>query len=137
MQDKESATILVSSEFAAKLSESQRFLIRAVESNDGRMFTAHHGSTDADLNFAVSDEGLNLLLIASAKGYNEMIDLMFQNEGLNSNLTDRYGVNAFWIASFYGHTQTMQKLMDYGVNIYATNQNGSNALHMAVKRSNM
>ena len=67
---------MASSEYSSKLSEAQRFLLRAVETNDMRMFMAHHGTDDADLNFSVSDQGLFLLLIAAAKGYKEIIALM-------------------------------------------------------------
>ena len=29
---------------------------------------------------------------------------MLKNEDIDINKTDRYGVNAFWIAAFYGNT---------------------------------
>ena len=72
-------------------------------------------------------------MIASAKGYLDMIDLMSQNESIDVNKTDKNGVNAFWIAAWYGRVETMRKLLSMRVDPLATNQNGSNALHIAVK----
>ena len=46
---------------------------------------------------------MNLILIAAAKGHTEMINLISQNEKVEMHKSDKYGVNAFWIASFYGH----------------------------------
>lgn len=45
-------------------------------------------------------------------------------------------MNAYWIAAFYGQTSTMDLLRQSEIDLYAKNQNGSNALHMAVKRGN-
>ena len=45
-------------------------------------------------------------------------------------------MNAFWIAAFYGHVNTLELLAKTEIDKYAMNQNGSNALHMAVKRNN-
>ena len=60
------------------------------------------GANSADLNFSIGADGMFLLLIAAAKGYDEMINLMLQNQRLDINKTDKFGVNAFWIAAFYG-----------------------------------
>jgi hypothetical protein len=40
------------------------------------MFIAMGGATTADLNFDISSDGMFLLLIASAKGFIEIIELM-------------------------------------------------------------
>ena len=66
-----------------------------------------------------------------------MLNLMLANQTLDINKQDRYGVNAFWIAAFYGKIDFMETLRTHGADIYATNQNGSNALHIAVKRKNI
>ena len=55
---------------------------------------------------------------------------------MNINKTDKYGINAFWIASFYGNIEVMKRLVDRGADIFARNHNGSNALHIAVKKNN-
>ena len=47
------------------------------------------------------------------------------------------GPHAFWIAAFYGQTSTMKLLASTKIDIYAKNHNGSNALHMAIKRGNV
>jgi ankyrin repeat protein len=46
-------------------------------------------------------------------------------------------VNSFWVAAFYGHLEVMRFLMQKGIDILSTNQNGSNALHIAVKKENI
>ena len=55
---------------------------------------------------------------------------------MNINKTDKYGINAFWIAAFYGNIEVMKSLVDRGADIFARNHNGSNALHIAVKKNN-
>jgi ankyrin repeat protein len=62
---------------------------------------------------------------------------MLTNLKIDINKTDTFGVNAFWISSFYGHTSIMKRLMDKGCDIYARNHNGSNVLHIAVKKNNL
>lgn len=76
-------------------------------------------------------------MIVAAKGNVQMLNLMMANKTLDVNKTDRFGVNAFWIAAFYGRIEFLQILLTCKANIYATNQNGSNALHIAVKRNNL
>jgi len=108
----------------------------ALEQNDGRQFVVLGGANSADVNFPIGPDGMFLLLIAAAKGFDEMVNLLVQNPKIDVNRTDKFGVNAFWIAAFYGHVSTMQVLRHSEVDMYACNQNGSNALHMAVKRDN-
>ena len=67
------------------------------------------------------NDGVFLLLVAAAKGNTGIMNLMFQNKGLDINKTDRYGVNAFWIASFYSKIDAMRMLAQKKVNILATN----------------
>ena len=103
------------------LTTEQRELLFAVENNDGKKFVMLGGTTAADLNFPISKEGMSLLLVAAARGHTEMINFIFQNNNIDVNRTDRYGVNAFWIAAFYGHIVTMQVLFKHKVDIYARN----------------
>lgn len=76
-------------------------------------------------------------MIAAAKGNVQMLNLMLANRTLDINKKDRFGVNAFWIAAFYCKLEFMQVMKDHGAYLYATNQNGSNALHIAVKKKNV
>ena len=62
--------------------------------------------------------------------------MMLSNKNVNINKTDKYGINAFWIAAFYGNIEVMKSLVDRGADIFARNHNGSNALHIAVKKNN-
>lgn len=53
------------------------------------------------------------------------------------NKTDVNGVNAFFMAAWYNRLEAMRKLMSLRCDITAVNQNGSNALHIAVKQGSM
>ena len=66
----------------------------------------------------------------------DFVELMLKNKTININRTDSYGINAFWIAAFYGHPEIMRLLIARGADIFARNHNGSNALHIAVKKNN-
>ena len=77
------------------------------------------GANTADLNFSIGLDGMFLLLIAAAKGHDEMINLMLQNQRLDVNKRDKFGVNAFWLASFYGHVSTIGLLKRTDIDIYA------------------
>ena len=37
---------------------------------------------------------------------------MLQNKGLDINMTDNYGINAFWIAAFSGNVEVMKELAE-------------------------
>jgi hypothetical protein len=88
----------------------QRDLLEAVDKNQGRQFVILGGSTTANLNFPISKEGTNLLMVAASKGSTQMLHLMIANKTIEINKQDRYGVNAFWIAAFYGRIEFMQIL---------------------------
>ena len=64
-------------QYSYDLTQEQRELLFAVETNDGQKFVTLGGTTTADLNFEISKEGMCLLLIASGQGHAEMITLMF------------------------------------------------------------
>ena len=71
------------------------------------------------MNFPISKDGVFLLLIASAKGNLEMMNLMLANQTIDLNKKDKYGVNAFWIACFYGRIDVMRRLRAANVDQYA------------------
>ena len=73
-------------------------------------------------------------MIAVAKGNSEIIDLMLRNEKIDINQKDEFGVNAFWIACFYGKVEAIKTLNYMNIDMHVKNQNGSNSLHIAVKR---
>ena len=79
------------------------------------------GANSADLNFNIGQDGMFLLLIAAAKGHNEIISLLLQNRRLDVNKRDKFGVNAFWIAAFYGHVNTLELLAKTEIDQYAMN----------------
>lgn len=62
-----------------------------------------------------------------------MIDLMAQNVGLDVNKKDQSGVNALWIATWFGRLRIIRQLLALNIDPTSCNTNGSNALHIAVK----
>ena len=60
--------------------------------------------------------------------------MIVNNPLTNLDKTDQHGVNAFWIATLYGHIEIMRYLLSKGIDIMSRNKNGSNALHIAVKQ---
>jgi ankyrin repeat protein len=63
--------------------------------------------------------------------------MIVNNPQTNINQIDKHGVNAFWVASFYGHIEIMRYLLSKGIDTMSRNLNGSNALHIAVKKGNL
>jgi ankyrin repeat protein len=82
----------------------------------------------------VTSDGTFLLMIAAAKGNENIVECMVNNGRLEIDKTDKFGVNAFWIACFYSNVAIMHRLVLNGIDYKIKNQNGSNALHIAVKR---
>ena len=41
------------------------------------------------------------------------------------------------MSAFYGNFEIMKRLAEAGADIYSRNHNGSNALHIAVKKNNV
>ena len=68
------------------------------------------GANNTDINFTIGPDGMFLLLIAAGKGLDEMIYLMLENSRLDLNKRDKFGVNAFWIAAFYGQISSIKLL---------------------------
>lgn len=66
----------------------------------------------------------------------EFVNIMLNNKTVEVNRIDSFGVNAFWISAFYGHLSIMKRLMEKGADIYCRNHNGSNVLHISVKKNN-
>jgi hypothetical protein len=46
-------------------------------------------------------------MVASAKGKEEIVELILKNKTILAQKTDVFGVNAFWIACFYGNISVM------------------------------
>jgi len=77
------------------------------------------GATTADLNFAISKDGVFPLQVAAAHGkysYShvitllnslEILNLVLSNPGLDVNKVDNYGVNAFWVAAYHNNVEVL------------------------------
>jgi len=49
---------------------------------------------------------------------------------IDINKQDEDGLNAFFIAAKHGHGEVMRVLAEHGVEIYNTDRDGNNVLHM-------
>lgn len=85
--------------------------MEAIEKGDKQLFQKLGGGRETDINFEITSEGIFPLLIVCARGDFEMVSIMLQNSKLEVNKTDGYGVNAFWIAAFYGHCNVRKKYL--------------------------
>ena len=120
-----------------ELDKRQMELLRAVETFDKDKFIRFGGSTTADINFEITKDGAFPFLIACAKGNLDFVNLMLCNPGLDINKTDKNGVNCYFMAAYHGHIPIMRRLMEKGIDMFRKNSNGSNVLHIAVKREQM
>ena len=75
----------------------------------------------SDLNFKLTASGTSLLMLAAAKGFDTLAEIMLSKGGCDVNLKDRYGVNAYWVASFYGQLVVMKLLLSKGTNQFVSN----------------
>eukprot|EP00347_Sterkiella_histriomuscorum_P016700 403352187 len=66
---------------------------------------------------------------------NEFLKIMFKMPSIDIHCKDRHGINGFWLASFYNQPVTVQLLYNTKIDIFVTNNSGSNSLHIAVKKS--
>jgi ankyrin repeat protein len=72
-------------------------------------------------------------MTAVAKGRLDIINLMLKNKGLDLNAKDIYsGINAFWLACYFGHSQIMRELANSGIDIYIMNKQKINVFHLAI-----
>ena len=66
-----------------------------------------------------------------------MIQLLLKNVNLDLNVTDDLtGVNAFWLACFYGHGLIMKELANAGADVFNVNKEGINVLHLSIYMNN-
>lgn len=61
---------------------------------------------------------------------------MLENQMIDINKEDEEGLNSFWIAARCGHGDIMRVLAEHGINIYNTDKNGNNALHLSARFEN-
>ena len=66
-----------------------------------------------------------------------MIDLMLKNKNINIHVENEHGVNAFWVAAFYGHGTIMTILAKRSINTLSKNFKHVNALHLAVTQDHL
>lgn len=80
-------------------------MVEAIERVDKFTFEKLGGLITFDLNFEITTDGIFPLLLAAAKGDRELVHMILTNPNTRINKTDAYGVNAFWVAAFYGHVE--------------------------------
>ena len=71
-------------------------------------------------------------MIAASKGSSEIMELLLLNKHLDIQVTNESGVNAFWIACFYGHGNIMKLLSSRNIDLMTVNDKGLNVMHLAV-----
>ena len=76
------------------------------------------------------------LMFAAVKGSSDAIKILVENQSIDINLRDRKtGVNAFWLAAFYGRGNCLRILAEAGSDIMVKHKiSGANAVHIAILR---
>lgn len=60
----------------------------------------------------------------------KFVRLMLENKMIDINKKDDAGLNSFWIAAAHGHGEVMRVLAEAGIEIYNSDRQGNNALHL-------
>ena len=97
------------------------------------------GKEASNMNFKIEispERSVNPLMLAVTKGNTEFVEIMLQNPTLDINIIDeREGVNAFWLAAYYGHGDVMSLLAKKGIDVLNRHKvTESNALHIATEK---
>ena len=81
---------------------------------------------------------MNPLMLAVAKGYEEIVDVLIKNKSMDINMRDPMtGVNALWLASYYDQAEIMRVLAKNGGDMSVTNKQGINVMHIAVYKNHI
>ena len=90
-------------------------MVEAIERGDKFTFEKLGGLLTFDLNFEITTDGIFPLLLAAAKGDKELVHMIVTNPSTRISKTDAYGVNAFWVAAFYGHVEVSITISNYPI----------------------
>ena len=90
-----------------------------------------------DINFPIEIKAgvfYKPIMLAAVLGNKNVIKLLLENPLLQVNVQDKKsGVNAFWLAAYYGKGHCLQQLADAGADVYCKHKiTKSNALHVAI-----
>lgn len=72
-------------------------------------------------------------MLACTIGNIDIVKLMMTNEGLDINLTDQAGINAVFVAAYYGHFEIFKFLVQHGAEV-KPNAKATTVLHICAKR---
>jgi ankyrin repeat protein len=88
---------------------------------------------DEDKNFRIFP-----IMTCVAKGKVQMLNLMLQHKTVDIDSRDTNSrVTSFWLACLYGHGKIMKILAENGAEVYITNQQKVNVLHLAVYKNHI
>ena len=121
------------------LSRVQLEVYKAIRITDIRRLKDLGISDQLDLNFLIDlkpKKSFPPLVLATAIGYPNCVELILRNKSLHINAVDpENGCNAFWYASFYSRPECMNLLAKAGIDIMSrSKKTNSNALHVAIQR---
>ena len=72
-------------------------------------------------------------MLAVARGEIQMIELILKNKNIDINAKDEYsGISSIWLACLYGQGDIVSMLADAGADIFVSNRNKMDLLHLAV-----
>ena len=72
-------------------------------------------------------------MFAASRGYIDVVRVLLRNKTVDINIADEHtGVTSFWLACLYGHGDIMSLLAENGADIYNTDKNSINVMHLAI-----
>jgi len=100
--------------------------MNSIKTLNYELFIDLGGIDSVDLNFwSYNDSGDKLecpLFCAAAKGSIRFLKMLLRNDSLDLNIKDDFGVNAFWIACFFGHGDIMSELATKDIDVLCSNK---------------
>ncbi|CAI2366918.1 unnamed protein product [Moneuplotes crassus] len=116
-----------------ELSTNEKEMIKAVTSLDYAYFEDLSG-LEYNINFRISPDGINLLLLASSIGDIPMIQMMVANKHVRLNHKDANGENAIFYATASGNLEAVKELRKRGCHMQISKITGAHPAHLACKK---
>lgn len=95
------------------LTTTEKELINAIMIKDYAYFE-DLGGLEYNINFKITSDGVNPLLLAASIGNIPIIQMIMANQSIRLNHCDNKGENAIFYASKAGHLETLKELLKRG-----------------------
>ena len=105
-------------------------MVRAITNKDYAYFE-DLGGLEQNINFRISSDGLNPLLLAASIGDVPLIQMLLANQHIRLNHADFKGENAIFYATSGGHIKAVRELQKRGCFLQISKVTGKHPAHTA------